>query len=122
MIQMQSVLKVADNSGAKKVMCIKVLGGSGHMVSDICDIIVVSVKSALPNSKIKKGSVHKALVVRTKTGIRRNDGTKISFSGNAVVLLSKQHEPLGTRIFGPVVKELRHRGFSKVISLAEEVL
>ena len=122
MIQMQSVLDVADNSGAKKVMCIKVLGGSHHMIAGIGDVIVVSVKEALPNGKVKKGDVHRALIVRTKKGVRRPDGSTITFNNNAVVLLNKQEEPLGTRVFGPVTRELRAKKFLKIVSLAEEVL
>jgi large subunit ribosomal protein L14 len=122
MIQMQTVLDVADNSGAKKVMCIKVLGGSRRMISGCCDIIVVSIKEAQPNGKVKKGDVHRALIVRTKKGIRREDGSTMKFDTNSVVLMSKQNEPLGTRVFGPVPRELRRRGFPKIVSLAEEVL
>lgn len=122
MIQMQSVLDVADNSGAKKVMCIKVLGGSHHMISGIGAVIVVSVKQAIPNSKVKKGDIHRALIVRTKKGIRRPDGSVIKFDTNAVVLLNKQGEPIGTRVFGPVTRELRGKKFLRVVSLAQEVL
>lgn len=122
MIQMQSILDVADNSGAKKVMCIKVLGGSHHMIADLGDVIVVSIKSALPNGKVKKGDVHRALIVRTKNGVSRPDGSNIKFDGNAVVLLNKQGEPIGTRVFGPVTRELRAKKFLKIVSLAEEVL
>ncbi|MGV2432529.1 MAG UNVERIFIED_CONTAM: 50S ribosomal protein L14 [Rickettsiaceae bacterium] len=122
MIQMQSILDVADNSGAKKVMCIKVLGGSHHMIADLGDVIVVSIKEAIPNGKVKKGEVHKALIVRTKVGVRRPDGSNIKFDGNAVVLLNKQGEPIGTRVFGPVTRELRAKKFLKIASLAEEVL
>jgi len=122
MIQMQSILDVADNSGAKKVMCIKVLGGSHHMIADLGDIIVVSIKEAAPNGKVKKGEVHRALIVRTKVGVRRPDGSNIKFDGNAVVLLNKQGEPIGTRVFGPVTRELRAKKFLKIVSLAEEVL
>ncbi|MDX2050473.1 MAG: 50S ribosomal protein L14 [Rickettsiaceae bacterium] len=122
MIQMQSILNVADNSGAKKVMCVKVLGGSHHMISGIGDVIVVSIKDAVPNGKVKKGEVHKALIVRTKNGIRRNDGSVIRFDTNSVVLLNKQGEPLGTRVFGPVTRELRAKKFLRVISLAQEVI
>ncbi|WPY00531.1 50S ribosomal protein L14 [Candidatus Trichorickettsia mobilis] len=121
MIQMQSVLNVADNSGAKKVMCIKVLGGSHHMIAVLGDIIVVSIKEALPNGKVKKGEVHRAVIVRTKCGVRRHDG-RVKFDSNAVVLLNKQGEPLATRVFGPVPRELRARKFIKIVSLAEEVL
>lgn len=122
MIQMQSILDVADNSGAKKVMCIKVLGGSHHMIADLGDVIVVSIKAALPNGKVKKGEVHRALIVRTKAGVSRSDGSNIKFDGNAVVLLNKQGEPVGTRVFGPVTRELRAKKFLKIVSLAEEVL
>lgn len=122
MIQMQSVLGVADNSGAKKVMCIKVLGGSNHMISGCGDVIVVSIKTAIPGGKVKKGEVHRALIVRTKKGIRRSDGSTIQFDSNAVVLVNKQNEPLGTRVFGTVPRELRAKGFMKIISLAEEVI
>lgn len=121
MIQMQTVLDVADNSGARKVMCIKVLGGSHRRYARIGDIIKVSVKDAIPKSKVKKGSVMKAVVIRTAQGVRRDDGSLIRFDGNAAVLLSNQDEPIGTRIFGPVTRELRER-FMKIISLAEEVL
>ncbi len=122
MIQMQSMLEVADNSGAKKVMCIKVLGGSHHMIADLGDIIVVSIKTALPNGKVKKGDVCKAVIVRTKVGATRMDGSNLKFDSNAVVLLNKQGEPVGTRVFGPVPRELRAKKFLKIISLAEEVL
>ena len=122
MIQMQSILDVADNSGAKSLMCIKVLGGSHHMIADLGDVIVVSIKAALPNGKVKKGDVHRALIVRTKSGVRRPDGSNIKFDGNAVVLLNKQGEPIGTRVFGPVTRELRAKKFLKIVSLAEEVL
>lgn len=122
MIQMQSILNVADNSGAKKVMCIKVLGGSHHMIADLGDVIVVSVKEALPAGKVKKGEVHRALIVRTRNGVRRHDGSTIKFDTNAVVLLNKQGEPIGTRVFGPVTRELRAKKFVKIVSLAEEVL
>ncbi len=122
MIQMQSILDVADNSGAKKIMCIKVLGGSHHMIADLGDVIVVSIKEALPNGKVKKGDVHKALIVRTRKGVRRSDGSTIKFDTNAAVLLNKQGEPIGTRVFGPVTRELRAKKFVKIMSLAEEVL
>merc|ERR1711976_307268 len=114
MIQMQSVLLVPDNSGAKKVRCIKVLGGSGCMSAVCGDVIVVSVISAIPGAKVKKGEVHRALIVRTKTGVRRSDGSKISFDSNSVVLVNKQNEPIGTRVFGPVPREIRHKGFTKI--------
>src|SRR3990167_3833492 len=121
MIQMQSVLDVADNSGARKVMCIKVLGGSHRRYARIGDVIKVSIKEALPRSKVKKGEVKKAVVVRTKYKVRRPDGSTVSFDGNAVVLLNNSDEPIGTRIFGPVTRELREK-FMKIISLAPEVL
>lgn len=122
MIQMQSILDVADNSGAKKIMCIKVLGGSHHMIANLGDVIVVSIKEALPSEKVKKGDVHRALIVRTKKGVRRADGSTIKFDSNAAVLLNKQGEPIGTRVFGPVTRELRAKKFVKIMSLAEEVL
>lgn len=122
MIQMQSVLDVADNSGAKKVMCIKVLGGSKRKYASVGDIVVVSVKEAMPNSKVKKGDVLKAVVVRTAKEIARPDGTYIRFDKNSAVLINAQKEPIGTRIFGPVARELRAKKFMKIISLAPEVL
>jgi len=122
MIQMQSVLDVADNSGAKKVMCVKVLGGSKRKYASIGDIIVVSVKEAMPNSKVKRGDVMKAVIVRTAKEIRRPDGTYIRFDKNSAVLINQQKEPIGTRIFGPVARELRAKKFMKIISLAPEVL
>lgn len=122
MIQMQSILNVADNSGAKKVMCIKVLGGSRHWIASVGDVIVVSIREALPNGKVKKGDVHRAVIVRTKYGVRRKDGSTIKFDTNAVVILNKQGEPIGTRVFGPVTRELRVKKFLKIASLAEEVL
>ncbi len=122
MIQMQSILDVADNSGAKKVMCVKVLGGSHHMVASLGDVIVVSVKEAIPNGKVKKGDVHRALIVRTKKGVRRPDGSLIRFDSNSVVLLNKQSEPIGTRVFGTVTRELRAKKFVKIVSLAEGVI
>ena len=122
MIQMQSILNVADNSGAKKVMCIKVLGGSHHMIADAGDIIIVSIREAIPNSKVKKGDVYSAVIVRTKKGVRRPDGSVLRFDSNAVVLIGKQGEMIGTRVFGPVPRELRAKKFLKVVSLAEEVL
>lgn len=121
MIQMQTVLEVADNSGARKVMCIKVLGGSHRRYARVGDVIKVSVKDAIPRSKVKKGVVMNAVVVRTASGIRRADGSVIRFDGNAAVLLNSQHDPIGTRIFGPVTRELREK-FMKIISLAPEVL
>ena len=122
MIQATTVLDVADNSGAKKVQCIKVLGGSRRRYASLGDIIVVSVKEAIPNSKVKKGDVQKAVVVRTKTEISRPDGSYIKFDVNSAVLINKDEEPIGTRIFGPVARELRARKFMKIISLAPEVL
>lgn len=122
MIQMQSKLKVADNSGAKEVQCIKVLGGSKRRVASIGDIIVVSIKDALPNSKVKKGDVAKAVIVRTKSKIRRVDGSYIRFDENSAVLINANKEPVGTRIFGPVARELRAKQFVKIVSLAPEVL
>ena len=122
MIQMQSKLKIADNSGAKLVQCIKVLGGTRRRTAGVGDIIVVSVKNALPNSKVKKGDKAKAVIVRTAHQIRRPDGTAIRFDENSVVLINNNKEPLGTRIFGPVARELRHKSFLKIISMAPEVL
>jgi large subunit ribosomal protein L14 len=122
MIQMQTILKVADNSGAKKVMCIKVLGGSGRMIAGCGDVIVVSIRTAMPGGKVKKGEVHRALIVRTRVGVKRPDGSTIQFDSNSVVLVNKQNEPMGTRVFGPVPRELRGKGFMKIISLAEEVI
>ena len=122
MIQVQTELYVADNTGAKRVECIKVLGGSKRRFASIGDIIVVSVKDAIPRGKVKKGSVHRAVVVRTKKGICRNDGSKVKFDDNAVVLTDEKGEPIGTRIFGPVTRELRQKGQTKIISLAPEVL
>jgi large subunit ribosomal protein L14 len=122
MIQMQSNLDVADNSGAKRVMCIKVLGGSKRRFAAIGDVIVVSVKDAIPRGRVKKGDVHRAVIVRTAKELRRNDGTAIRFDRNAAVLINKQGEPIGTRIFGPVTRELRSKKFMKIVSLAPEVL
>ena len=122
MIQMQTRLEVADNSGAKEVQCIKVLGGSKRMIAGLGDIIVVAVKDALPGAKIKKGEVKKAVIVRTKYPIRREDGSYIQFDKNSVVLINQQKEPIGTRIFGPVARELRNKNFVKICSLAPEVL
>jgi len=122
MIQMQSVLKVADNSGGKKVQCIKVLGGSKKRFANIGEVIIVSVKEALPNSKVKKGKVYPAVIVRTKTGMARKDGSFIRFDDNSVVILNEAYEPIATRIFGPVARELRAANFMKIISLAPEVL
>ncbi len=122
MIQEQTRLVAADNSGAQKMMCIRVLGGSGKKYATIGDIIVISVKSAIPGGNVKKGSVHKAVVVRTKKEIRRKDGSYIRFDENAAVILDNQNEPRGTRIFGPVARELREKRFMKIVSLAPEVL
>ncbi|PIR24884.1 MAG: 50S ribosomal protein L14 [Deltaproteobacteria bacterium CG_4_10_14_0_2_um_filter_43_8] len=122
MIQQESVLQVADNSGAKRVLCIKVLGGSRRRYASVGDIIVVAVKDALPRAKVKKGDVKKAVVVRTKKAIRRPDGSSIRFDENSAVLINDQGEPVGTRIFGPVARELRGKRFMRVISLAPEVL
>ena len=122
MIQMQSQLFVADNSGAKKIQCIKVLGGSKRRSASIGDVIVVSIKDAIPRAKAKKGDVYKAVIVRTSKDYQRNDGTTIRFDKNAAVLLDKQEEPIATRIFGPVTRELRTKKFMKIISLAPEVL
>jgi len=122
MIQMQTILDVADNSGARKIGCIKVLGSSKRKYASLGDVIVVSVKDAIPNSKIKKGDVVRAVVVRTKKGVKRPDGSYIKFDDNSAVLINPQNEPLGTRIFGPVARELRAKKFMKIISLAPEVL
>ena len=122
MIQMQTNLEVADNSGARRVQCIKVLGGSKRKVAGVGDVIVVSVKEAIPRGRVKKGDVHRAVIVRTSKEIRRTDGSSIRFDRNAAVILNNQGEPVGTRIFGPVVRELRSKNFMKIISLAPEVL
>ena len=122
MIQAESTLQVADNSGARKLACIKVLGGSKRKYASIGDVVVVSVKEAIPNARVKKGEVRKAVVVRTAKGIGRPDGSIIRFDDNAAVLIDNQREPIGTRIFGPVARELRARKFMKIISLAPEVL
>ena len=122
MIQVQTELLVADNTGAKRVECIKVLGGSKKRYAGVGDLIVISVKEALPNGKVKKGSVHKAVVVRTKKEIFRKDGSKVQFDNNSAVLTDETGEPIGTRIFGPVTRELRFRGQTKIISLAPEVI
>ena len=122
MIQMQTILNVADNSGAKKLFCIKVLGGTRRRYASIGDIIVVSVKESIPDSKVKKGDVVRAVVVRIKKESRRSDGSYIKFDDNAAVLLTPQNEPIGTRIFGPVARELRAKKFMKIVSLAPEVL
>jgi large subunit ribosomal protein L14 len=122
MIQVESNLEVADNSGARRVQCIKVLGGSKRKTAGVGDIIVVSVKEAIPRGKVKKGTVERAVIVRTAYPVRRQDGTVIRFDRTAAVLINKQNEPIGTRIFGPVVRELRAKKFMKIISLAPEVL
>jgi large subunit ribosomal protein L14 len=122
MIQQESVLQVADNSGARKVLCIRVLGGTGRRYASIGDVIVVSIKDAIPGARVKKGEVKKAVVVRTKRSIGRPDGSYIRFDDNAAVLIDNQKEPIGTRIFGPVARELRAAKFMKIISLAPEVL
>ena len=122
MIQVQTELMVADNTGAKRIECIKVLGGSKRRYASIGDIIVVAIKEAMPKGKVKKGTVHRAVVVRTKKGIYREDGSKVKFDTNAAVLTDEKGEPLGTRIFGPVTRELRSKGQMKIISLAPEVL
>ena len=122
MIQMQTNLDVADNSGARRVQCIKVLGGSKRRTASVGDVIVVSIKEAIPRGKVKKGDVHQAVIVRTAKEIRRTDGSSIRFDRNAAVLINKQNEPIGTRISGPVTRELRAKKFMKIISLAPEVL
>jgi large subunit ribosomal protein L14 len=122
MIQMRTKLNVADNSGAKMVQCIKVLGGSKRRYANIGDVIKVSIKEAIPRGKVKKGDVYDAVIVRTRKGVRRADGSVIRFDGNAAVLLDNKREPIGTRIFGPVTRELRTANFMKIISLAPEVL
>ena len=122
MIQMQSMLDAADNSGARRMMCIKVLGGSHRRYAGIGDVIKVTIKEAIPRGKVKKGEVYDAVIVRTAKGVRRSDGSVIRFDGNAAVLLNAQLQPIGTRIFGPVTRELRGNQFMKIISLAPEVL
>ena len=122
MIQMQTNLDVADNSGAKRVQCIKVLGGAGRKTASVGDVIVVSVKEAIPRGRVKKGDMHRAVVVRTAKEVRRADGSAIRFDRNAAVLINPQGEPIGTRIFGPVTRELRAKRFMKIVSLAPEVL
>ncbi len=122
MVQQESILDVADNSGARKVLCIKVLGGSKRRYASVGDMIVVSIKEAIPNGKVKKGDVHKAVVVRTSKEILRSDGSYIRFDTNSAVLVNAQKEPIGNRIFGPVARELRAKDFMKIISLAPEVL
>lgn len=122
MIQMQSNMSVADNSGARRVQCIKVLGGSKRRTAGVGDVVVVSIKEAIPRGRVKKGDVHRAVIVRTAKEVLRKDGTSIKFDTNAAVLINKSGDPIGTRIFGPVVRELRGRGYMKIISLAPEVL
>jgi large subunit ribosomal protein L14 len=122
MIQTESRLEVADNSGARKLACLRVLGGSGRKYASVGDVIVVSVKEAIPNARVKRGEVRRAVVVRTKKNIGRPDGSHIRFDENAAVLIDAQKEPVGTRIFGPVARELRARGFMRIVSLAPEVL
>ncbi|MDR1390813.1 MAG: 50S ribosomal protein L14 [Holosporales bacterium] len=122
MIQAESRMTVADNSGAKVVLCIKVLGGSKRRYAGVGDVIVVTIKDAVPRGKVKKGEIYKAVIVRTSQPVKRSDGTQISFDNNAVVLIDKQKEPVGSRIFGPVTRELRNAGYMKIISLAPEVL
>ena len=122
MIQMQTILDAADNSGARRLMCVKVLGGSKRRYAGVGDVIKVSIKEAIPRGKVKKGDVYNAVVVRTRKGLRRDDGSLIRFDGNAAVLLNAQLQPVGTRIFGPVTRELRGRRFMKIVSLAPEVL
>ncbi|MBI4125991.1 MAG: 50S ribosomal protein L14 [Deltaproteobacteria bacterium] len=122
MIQQQTVLDVADNSGAKRVMCIKVLGGTKRRYATVGDVIVVAIKQAIPHAKVKKGEVAKAVIVRTKRELRRNDGSTIRFDDNSAVLINEQGEPVGTRIFGPVARELRGKQYTRIISLAPEVL
>ena len=122
MIQMQSMLEVADNSGAKRIQCIKVLGGSKRRYAGIGDVVKISIKEAIPNSRVKKGEVFNAVIVRTRHGVRRSDGSKIRFDRNAAVLLNEQLQPVGTRIFGPVTRELRTERLMRIISLAPEVL
>ena len=122
MIQMQTNLEVADNSGARRIQCIKVLGGSKRKFASVGDLIVVSIKEAIPRGKVKKGEIHRAVVVRTSKEVRRDDGSAIRFDTNAAVLIDPQNEPIGTRIFGPVTRELRGKHYMKIISLAPEVL
>ncbi len=122
MIQMQTALEVADNSGARRVQCIKVLGGSKHTTAHVGDVVVVTVKEAIPRGRVKKGDIHRAVIVRTAKEIHRDDGSTIRFDSNAAVLINRQNEPIGTRIFGPVPRELRAKKFMKIISLAPEVL
>jgi len=122
MIKVETILDVADNSGAKKVLCFRILGGSKRKSASVGDIIVVSIKEAVPESKVKKGDVHKAVIVRTKKEVRRPDGSYIRFDNNAAVIINEAREPIGTRIFGPIARELRGKNFMKIVSLAPEVL
>lgn len=122
MIKVETVLDVADNSGAKKVLCFRILGGSRRQSASVGDIIVVSIREAAPESKVKKGEVHRAVIVRTKKEVRRADGSYIRFDNNAAVIINDQKEPIGTRIFGPIARELRGKNFMKIVSLAPEVL
>jgi large subunit ribosomal protein L14 len=122
MIKVETVLDVADNSGAKKVLCFRILGGSRRKSASVGDVVVVSIKEAVPESKVKKGDVHKAVIVRTKKEIRRPDGSYIRFDNNAAVIINEAREPIGTRIFGPIARELRAKNFMKIVSLAPEVL
>ena len=122
MIQMQTILDAADNSGARRLMCVKVLGGSKRRYANVGDVIKVSIKEAIPRGRVKKGEIHRALIVRTKSDIQREDGSIIRFDRNAAVLLDPQGEPIGTRIFGPVTRELRAKRYMKIVSLAPEVL
>jgi large subunit ribosomal protein L14 len=122
MIQMQTEMEVADNSGARRVECIKVLGGSHRRTASVGDVVIVSVKEAIPRGRVKKGDVHRAVIVRTKFALNRDNGERIRFDTNAAVLINKNNEPIGTRIFGPVTRELRGKGYMKIISLAGEVL
>ena len=122
MIQMQTVMNVADNSGAKKVQCIKVLGGSKRRTASVGDVVIVSVKEAVPRTRVKKGEVHRAVIVRTSKDVKRSDGSTIRFDKNAAVLINQKGEPIGTRIFGPVVRELRAKQYMKIVSLAPEVI
>ena len=122
MIQSSTYLESADNTGAKRLFCIKVLGGSGRKYARLGDVITVSVKEAIPNAKVEKGTVHKAVIVRTKKEQRRPDGTYVRFDNNAAVIITKENEPIGTRVFGPIARELRVKGFMKIISLAPEVV
>lgn len=122
MIKVETVLDIADNSGAKKVLCFRILGGSKRKSASVGDVVVVSIKEAVPESKVKKGEVHRAVIVRTKKEVRRPDGSYIRFDNNAAVIINEQREPVGTRIFGPIARELRGKNFMKIVSLAPEVL